>query len=288
MRTQRGIDPERPQWTADVDARRRRRDVSVRAREQHLRVAAPLGPNWRPPSSWPAGWRTDAFRSRATGTWVDRAPCAATAATRRAATRFGARGSSWRTAGRRARRGVTDVGRAGPREQLSLARPLIGVGVGASFVDGLIRLMSRALSGLRPVGVWISILTQRLICAAAERAPSLSRMTSTAAPVTDLKRELGLLDAVMINVGTMIASAIFIVPATVAALVTGSGAMWLAWVSGVVSLLGAFVHRRAQRGIPGGGGQLPYLRAAYGPLWGFLYGWANFLVINPAPLPPSP
>ena len=108
-------------------------------------------------------------------------------------------------------------------------------------------------------------------------------MTSTAAPVTDLKRELGLLDAVMINVGTMIASAIFIVPATVAALVTGSGAMVLAWVlGGVVSLLGALSIAELSAAYPEAGGQLPYLRAAYGPLWGFLYGWANFLVINPA------
>src|SRR2546428_7289320 len=108
-------------------------------------------------------------------------------------------------------------------------------------------------------------------------------MTSTAAPVTDLKREFGLLDAVMINVGTMIASAIFIVPATVAALVTGSGAMVLAWVlGGVVSLLGALSIAELSAAYPEAGGQLPYLRSAYGPLWGFLYGWANFLVINPA------
>ena len=59
---------------------------------------------------------------------------------------------------------------------------------------------------------------------------------------TDLKRELGLFDAVMINAGTMIASAIFIVPATVAAMTHGTGLMTLVWViGGIVSLLGA--HR---------------------------------------------
>src|SRR2546430_2560769 len=108
-------------------------------------------------------------------------------------------------------------------------------------------------------------------------------MTSVTAAPTDLRRELGLLDATMINVGTMIASAIFIVPATVAALIPGSGAMVLVWVlGGLVSLLGALSIAELSAAYPEAGGQLPYLRAAYGPLWGFLYGWANFLVINPA------
>src|SRR5258708_28565619 len=54
----------------------------------------------------------------------------------------------------------------------------------------------------------------------------------TAVASTDLKRELGLFDAVMINAGTMIASAIFIVPATVAAAVQGTAVMTLVWVIG--------------------------------------------------------
>jgi basic amino acid/polyamine antiporter, APA family len=87
----------------------------------------------------------------------------------------------------------------------------------------------------------------------------------------------------MINVGSMIASAIFIVPATVAGAVTGSGAMVLAWLlGGLVSLLGALSIAELSAAYPEAGGQLAYLREAYGPLWGFLYGWANFLVINPA------
>ncbi|HEY3279130.1 MAG TPA: amino acid permease [Gemmatimonadales bacterium] len=100
---------------------------------------------------------------------------------------------------------------------------------------------------------------------------------------TELKRELGLLDTTMINVGTMIASAIFIVPATVAALVPGSGLMILVWVvGGTVSLLGALSVAELAAAYPEAGGQYPYLREAYGPMSAFLYGWANFLVINPA------
>src|SRR5437868_4672600 len=101
--------------------------------------------------------------------------------------------------------------------------------------------------------------------------------------ITDLKRELGLLDATMINVGTMIATAIFIVPAEVAADVPGSALMILVWiVGGGVSLLGALSVAELGAAYPEAGGQYAYLREAYGPMWGFLYGWTGFLVINPA------
>jgi len=106
----------------------------------------------------------------------------------------------------------------------------------------------------------------------------------TAVASTDLKRELSLLDAIMINAGTMIASAIFIVPATdVAKNAPGSLLMTLAWVvGGVVSLLGALSIAELAAAYPEAGGQYAYLREAYGAVWGFLYGWANFAVINTA------
>ncbi|HEV2671342.1 MAG TPA: amino acid permease [Gemmatimonadales bacterium] len=103
------------------------------------------------------------------------------------------------------------------------------------------------------------------------------------APSTDLKRELGLFDATMINVGTMIASAIFIVPATVAAAAPGSLTMTLVWVvGGIASLLGALSIAELAAAYPEAGGQYAYLREAYGQVWGFLYGWSNFAVINTA------
>ena len=101
--------------------------------------------------------------------------------------------------------------------------------------------------------------------------------------MTELRRELGLLDTTMINVGTMIASAIFIVPATIAVQVPGSALMIVVWVvGGVVSLLGALSIAELAAAYPEAGGQYAYLREAYGPVWAFLYGWANFAVINPA------
>lgn len=108
-------------------------------------------------------------------------------------------------------------------------------------------------------------------------------MTSSAAPTTDLKRELTLFDAVMLNAGTMIASAIFIVPATVAAAVQGTAVMTLVWViGGIVSLLGALSVAELAAAYPEAGGQYAYLREAYGTVWAFLYGWSNFSVINTA------
>ena len=102
-------------------------------------------------------------------------------------------------------------------------------------------------------------------------------------PAPDLRRELGLLDATMINVGTMIASAIFIVPAIVALHLTGSVPAVGVWVlGGAVSLLGALCVAELGGAFPEAGGQYVYLREAFGPVWGFLYGWAAFAVINTA------
>jgi APA family basic amino acid/polyamine antiporter len=101
--------------------------------------------------------------------------------------------------------------------------------------------------------------------------------------VSDLRRELGLFDATTINVGTMIASAIFIVPAIVAVHLPASGLIVGVWVAGgAVSLLGALCVAELGAAFPEAGGQYVYLRQAYGPVWGFLYGWAAFTVINTA------
>jgi APA family basic amino acid/polyamine antiporter len=101
--------------------------------------------------------------------------------------------------------------------------------------------------------------------------------------VTELRRELTLLDAVMINVGTMIASAIFIVPATVAQHLPSPSLMLLAWlVGGAVSILGALCLAELSAALPEAGGIFVFLARAYGPLWGFLYAWTASLIINPA------
>jgi basic amino acid/polyamine antiporter, APA family len=101
--------------------------------------------------------------------------------------------------------------------------------------------------------------------------------------VTGLRRQLGLLDATMINVGTIIASAIFFVPKDIASALPGSASAVLVWiVGGAVSLLGALCVAELGAALPEAGGMFAYLREAYGPLPAFLYGWAAGIVINPA------
>src|SRR5213080_810183 len=99
----------------------------------------------------------------------------------------------------------------------------------------------------------------------------------------ELKRQLGLLDSTMINVGTIIASAIFIVPSAIALELHASLPSILVWVAGGgVSLLGALSVAELGAAMPKAGGIYVYLREAYGPVWGFLYGWNSGVVINPA------
>ena len=98
----------------------------------------------------------------------------------------------------------------------------------------------------------------------------------------ELKQELGLLDATMINVGTMIASAIFLVPASIAAYFSGVFPTMLVWVVGaVVSLFGALCVAELGAAMPKAGGQFAWLKRIYGPVWGYLYGWGSSVIINP-------
>lgn len=98
-----------------------------------------------------------------------------------------------------------------------------------------------------------------------------------------LRRELGLLDATMINAGSTIASAIFIVPSTIALAFGSTMPTLLIWVAGgLVSLFGALCVAELGAAMPEAGGQYVYLGRAFHPALGFLYGWAAFLIINTA------
>jgi len=92
---------------------------------------------------------------------------------------------------------------------------------------------------------------------------------------------LGLFDATTIVMGSMIGSGIFIVPADIARQ-TGSPALVMAtWVvTALMTLMAALTYGELAAAMPRAGGQYVYLRAAYGPLSGFLYGWTLFLVIQ--------
>ncbi|HEY9420506.1 MAG TPA: amino acid permease, partial [Thermoanaerobaculia bacterium] len=94
-------------------------------------------------------------------------------------------------------------------------------------------------------------------------------------------RELGLLDSTMIVAGSMIGSGIFIVPADIARQVGSSGWLLMVWVvTGLLTIAAALSYGELAAMMPRAGGQYVYLREAYSPLWGFLYGWTLFMVIQ--------
>ena len=96
-----------------------------------------------------------------------------------------------------------------------------------------------------------------------------------------LVRGLSLLDATMIVVGSMIGSGIFIVSAESARLVGSPGWLLLAWaLAGLLTITGALCCAELAAMMPRAGGQYVFLREAYGPATGFLFGWALFIVIQ--------
>src|SRR3954466_3086114 len=97
-----------------------------------------------------------------------------------------------------------------------------------------------------------------------------------------LTRSLGFTDLVLIVIGTVIGSGIFIVPATVLRQTSGSiGVALLVWCAGgVLSLLGALTYGELGAARPDAGGLYVYMRDAFGPLPAFLYGWTMFFVIS--------
>src|SRR3954454_21311011 len=98
---------------------------------------------------------------------------------------------------------------------------------------------------------------------------------------TGFIRELGLLDSTMIVAGSMIGSGIFIVPAEISRQVGSAGWLLMVWVvTGLLTVAAALSYGELAAMMPRAGGQYVYLREAYSPLWGFLYGWTLFLVIQ--------
>jgi APA family basic amino acid/polyamine antiporter len=94
-------------------------------------------------------------------------------------------------------------------------------------------------------------------------------------------RGLGLLDSTMIVAGSMIGSGIFIVSADIARQVGAPGWLLVVWlITGLLTLMAAISYGELAAMMPKAGGQYVYLREAFSPFWGFLYGWTLFLVIQ--------
>jgi APA family basic amino acid/polyamine antiporter len=104
---------------------------------------------------------------------------------------------------------------------------------------------------------------------------------TTHAPAPKLERGLGLLDATTIVVGSMIGSGIFLVSAESSRLVGAPGWVMLAWaLAGVLTVTGALCCAELAAMMPQAGGQYVFLREAYSPAIGFLFGWSLLLIIQ--------
>ena len=96
-----------------------------------------------------------------------------------------------------------------------------------------------------------------------------------------LVKGLSLLDGTTLTMGSMIGSGVFIVAADISRQVQSPGLMMLTWiVTAVLTLIAALSYGELSAAMPRAGGQYIYLREAFGPLYGFLYGWTFFTVIQ--------
>lgn len=96
-----------------------------------------------------------------------------------------------------------------------------------------------------------------------------------------LQKRVNLFDGIMIVAGAMIGSGIFITSADIARTVGSPGWMMVVWlITGIITVIGAISYGELASMMPDVGGQYVYLREAYHPLIGFLFGWTTFLVIQ--------
>ena len=110
----------------------------------------------------------------------------------------------------------------------------------------------------------------------------MSQPTASAhKPPQEFVRGLNLFDSTMTVIATMIGSGIFIVSADMSRLIDSPGWMLMAWVlTGVLTIAAALSYGELSSMLPHAGGMYIYLREAFSPLWGFLYGWTLFTVIQ--------
>jgi APA family basic amino acid/polyamine antiporter len=105
-------------------------------------------------------------------------------------------------------------------------------------------------------------------------------MTAAPKDAPALLRGLGVWDAALVTVGSVLGTGIFITTGDIARVLPHTGLILLVWVlGGVLTLAGALTYAELGGMFPKAGGQYHYLKEAYGPLWGFLFGWASFWVI---------
>src|SRR5215472_15902145 len=108
---------------------------------------------------------------------------------------------------------------------------------------------------------------------------STSKPRQPAEPV--LLRALGTWDVSLITIGMIVGSAIFIAASIVPRAMPQPAVVIGLWcIGGLLSLAGVVTYSELGTMFPEAGGQYHFLKEAYGPLWGFLFGWTSFLVIQ--------
>ncbi|MEO8276184.1 MAG: amino acid permease [Thermoanaerobaculia bacterium] len=116
--------------------------------------------------------------------------------------------------------------------------------------------------------------------AESDRSGSSGSGEGAAAPQGELVRGLGVWDGILLTVGGVIGSGIFLVSSDIARVLPHGGMLLLVWLAGgLLALAGALTFAELGAMFPRAGGVYHYIKEAYGPLPGFLYGWACFLVI---------
>ena len=132
-----------------------------------------------------------------------------------------------------------------------------------------LRISLECLGRARPRGIMIS-----------EKQTGTSE-NAAAGDSKTFARRLGLFDSVMVVVGVMIGSGIFIVSADMARQIGSAGWLLVAWLfAGALTIAGALSYGELAAMMPRAGGMYIYLREAFSPLWGFLYGWTLYTVIQ--------
>ena len=110
-----------------------------------------------------------------------------------------------------------------------------------------------------------------------ENSPTRKTESETSSP--ELVRAIGLKEAIAINIGCVIGSGIFLVPATIAGHLHAMGPIMLVWiVAGFLTFFGALSLAELSSFLPKSGGPYVYLRESYGKLWGFLFSWNDFFI----------
>ena len=113
------------------------------------------------------------------------------------------------------------------------------------------------------------------------QSATVPNVKSAVSQDSEFVKGMGLTSATMLVMGSMVGSGIYIVSADIARLTQSPGLLIMAWVvTGVMTIIGGLAYGELAAMMPKAGGQYVFLRESLGSLWGFLYGWTYFLVIQ--------